>query len=233
MVKAKYSELIAELRGSSGGAVFSANKSGPYIKTKVVPLYSNTPAQQQRRNIITNLSPSFNELTIEQKAAWKQFGIDNPKPDIFGIPRPQSAQNAYISINTPILYAGQPKLPDPPLDTTTSQVTYSAIEAKLDITTNKPQIYIVGADDVFTNANQICNIYTTNNIPENRAVLDSDYSLAGVVGPSSATEFYLMISNTRFFWKIGTRVYIKLVTIDKRNGIPSTPIIITDVVDEK
>lgn len=57
--------------GSSGGTVFSRNRSGAYIRARSVPVNPNTGRQVSARNLTRNLSIAWQtELTQYQRDLW-------------------------------------------------------------------------------------------------------------------------------------------------------------------
>ena len=101
MVKVQYGIAITELRGSIGGATFSANHAGAYAKAKRTPRNKNTALQNIRRPIFGNLVYRFaNTLTPLQRTGWATYAADTPLLDAFGNTYHMSALNAYIKTNT-------------------------------------------------------------------------------------------------------------------------------------
>lgn len=63
------SALMTEARGSVGGATFSRNKSGLYIRAKAVPVNPQTSAQVAARNALANVVARWSQTVTEENRA--------------------------------------------------------------------------------------------------------------------------------------------------------------------
>ena len=63
MAKIKLSAIVSEMRGKLNGSVFSKNRGGAYIRTKVTPVNPQSLAQGLVRATLTNLSQAWRGLT--------------------------------------------------------------------------------------------------------------------------------------------------------------------------
>ena len=71
MASVKLGPAIADIRGSIGGTVFSRNKGGAYIKSRVVPVNPNSPRQDIVRSAMAFLTDYWaNTLTAANRTAW-------------------------------------------------------------------------------------------------------------------------------------------------------------------
>lgn len=70
MANIKFGNGWADARGKVGGAVYSRNRSGAYVRTYVKPTNPRTPAQVTARNRFSFVSSSYRELTDQERAAW-------------------------------------------------------------------------------------------------------------------------------------------------------------------
>lgn len=99
MAKIKFGMMMTDARGKLGGQVFSKNRAGAYIRTKVTPSNPQTQAQMQSRSLLGTLSVGWNALTDEQRASWNGAVDSWAKTDVFGDIKKPSGKNLYVSLN--------------------------------------------------------------------------------------------------------------------------------------
>jgi hypothetical protein len=84
---------VSGLRGKYGGMIFSANKSGPYIRQWVKPVAKRTVAQVSKRARMAMISHAWSVLDQGQIDAWDALALAPPEDD-------------YNSLNVLILLSG-------------------------------------------------------------------------------------------------------------------------------
>jgi hypothetical protein len=89
MAKITYSPLIADIRGSAGGATFAAWKGRGYVRSKVKPSNPNTTAQQTVRDSMARLSPQWRSLPANVKLT----------ADVYAGRDSKSGWNWFVSAN--------------------------------------------------------------------------------------------------------------------------------------
>lgn len=90
MAIATYLEF-GDIRGSIGGKVYSRNRYGPYIKSRVKPVNPNTDRQQASRlNFADSAVQWSSVLTPVQRTAWNLYGASVPVTNRLG-------QQIYLS----------------------------------------------------------------------------------------------------------------------------------------
>lgn len=114
MAKIKFGMMMTDARGKLGGQVFSKNRSGSYVRTKVTPVNPRTQYQQNSRAILGNLSSSWSGLTNSERNAWNSAVEDWQKTDVFGDLRKPTGKNLYTSLNKELLQSGQATINMPP-----------------------------------------------------------------------------------------------------------------------
>ena len=106
--------MMTDARGKLGGQVFSKNRAGAYVRTKVTPVNPRTAAQQLSRNILGALSASWSGLTEAQRRAWNGAVEDWQKTDVFGDLRKPTGKNLFTSLNKELVQSGQAQILTPP-----------------------------------------------------------------------------------------------------------------------
>ena len=114
MAKIKFGMMMTDARGKLGGQVFSKNRSGAYVRTKVTPVNPRTAAQQLSRSILGTLSASWSGLTEAQRRAWNSAVEDWQKTDVFGDLRKPTGKNLFTSLNKELIQSNQPQVLLPP-----------------------------------------------------------------------------------------------------------------------
>lgn len=99
------------LSGAMGGQVFSRNRYGAYMRSRVKPVNPKTVLQTAIRNSFSSLSNGFlNSLTAEQRTAWEQYAAAVPVRTKKGTMERITGQNMYVRCNQVRLNAGLAEL---------------------------------------------------------------------------------------------------------------------------
>lgn len=106
MAKIKFGMMMTDARGKLGGQVFSKNRAGAYIRTKVTPSNPQTHAQSQVRSNLGTLSASWNTLTALQIAGWNNAVNDWQSTDIFGDIKKPTGKNLFVKLGLNCLNNG-------------------------------------------------------------------------------------------------------------------------------
>lgn len=115
MAKIKYSALVSDMRNKLNGSVLSANRYGSYIRNKVTPVNPQSIYQQNARQILSNLSSGYRNLSKNNIAAWNGSGVNFPFTDIFGDVKHLSGQTLFVKLNSNLLKVGQSQIDTPPM----------------------------------------------------------------------------------------------------------------------
>lgn len=73
MARIKLGPVVTDIAGSIGGATIQRNKFGYSMRSKPLPLYSQTPSQYNVRSKIASLQYSWQSLTDSQRLQWNRF----------------------------------------------------------------------------------------------------------------------------------------------------------------
>lgn len=100
------SPVVAGASGSIGGATYSRNRFGQYIRNRAVPVNPSSSFQQVVRNALSQLVTRWTEtLTQAQRDAWDVYGQNVPVVNALGASINLTGQNWYIGNNIPRLQA--------------------------------------------------------------------------------------------------------------------------------
>ena len=114
MAKVKFSALISEMRNKLNGSVFSRNRGGAYLRTKVTPVNPSTSAQVAARSLLASFSQGWRGLTQAQRDAWNAAVSQWTTTDVFGDSITPSGNQLYIRLNINISIAGGSAITTPP-----------------------------------------------------------------------------------------------------------------------
>jgi hypothetical protein len=114
MAKVKFSALVSEMRNKLNGSVFSRNRGGAYLRTKVTPLNPQSIAQVLVRARFTGFSQAWRSLTDAQRDAWRSAVSNWATTDVFGDLINPTGATLYIRLNTNIQNAGGAVISLPP-----------------------------------------------------------------------------------------------------------------------
>ena len=112
MAKIKFGMMMTDASGKLGGQVFSKNRGGSYVRTKVTPVNPQTTAQMTIRGIFASISSAWSSLTESQRATFNGFVNDYARTDIFGDLRNPSGKNLFQRLNQNLSISGQSQITD-------------------------------------------------------------------------------------------------------------------------
>lgn len=140
MAKIKFGMMMTDARGKLGGQVFSKNRAGAYVRTKVTPVNPRTAAQQLSRSILGTLSASWSGLTEQQRRAWNAAVDDWQRTDIFGDLRKPTGKNLFTSLNKELIQSSQSQVALPPEKVVIPEVlidsaSISTLDGEIEVTT--------------------------------------------------------------------------------------------------
>ena len=99
MAKILTTAIVADIRNKLNGSVFSKNRYGSYVRTKVTPVNPQTVSQQNVRNQLATNSQAWRGLTESQRQGWISGAANFPFTDIFGNSKILSGQALYVKLN--------------------------------------------------------------------------------------------------------------------------------------
>jgi len=112
----KFGTLIVGARGQLGGAVLSANQSGPYAKIWTHPKNPRSISQSSVRSTLGGWGSKWRSLTQAQRDSWGAYASDPAQEQInsLGLPFFVSGFAWYVAINTNLVSASESTREDPP-----------------------------------------------------------------------------------------------------------------------
>ena len=93
------SPIISDASGSIGGATFSKNKGGLFIRAKIKGTNPQSDAQTAQRGQFSTISATWRTLTDDQRAAWEAATPYFPYQDKLGQTKNYSGAQLYSKLN--------------------------------------------------------------------------------------------------------------------------------------
>ncbi len=106
--------MVGQLSGKAGNTVASRNRSGSYMRTRVIPKLVRNIKTTAVRDIFTSQSQAFRDLTPAQVIGWDALGAQLIRKNSLGESFRMSGLQAYKSLNGRNAAMGNPILSDPP-----------------------------------------------------------------------------------------------------------------------
>ena len=106
--------MMTDARGKLGGQVFSKNKGGAYVRTKVTPANPQTSAQTTVRALFAAISAAWSALTAANIAAWNTAVDEWKSTDIFGDLLAPTGKELHQRLNNQLQTVGGSALTAPP-----------------------------------------------------------------------------------------------------------------------
>lgn len=106
MAKVLFTAIVADMRNKLNGSVFSKNRYGAYVRTKVTPVNPQTDAQQNVRNQFATASQAWRGLSEAQRQSFIDAAPAFPVFDIFGNSKILSGSALYNKLNLNLSAAG-------------------------------------------------------------------------------------------------------------------------------
>lgn len=110
MAKIKFGMMMTDASGKLGGQVFSKNRGGSYVRTKVTPTNPQTTAQMVVRGIFASISSAWSSLTEASRLSFNNLVGDYGTTDIFGDLHNPSGKALFQRLNQNLEISGQAQI---------------------------------------------------------------------------------------------------------------------------
>ena len=112
MAKIKIGAPLTGIRGTIGGIIYSANKSGPFARAWAMTSNPRTPKQTIERSFLSQMSEDWRSLSDGQRIAWATFAAlpAQELTDSLGEAYYASGWNWFVKCNVRLLRLGRAKI---------------------------------------------------------------------------------------------------------------------------
>lgn len=227
MAKIKFGMMMTDARNKLGGQVFSKNRGGAYIRTKVTPANAQTSFQTAVRSILTFLAQNFRALTANQILAWNNAVSDFSGTDIFGDVRNPSGINLYIRLNANLAKIGEAYITAPPLPTNVEALTGITLAAAAGAGTVS-----IGADQAAVGAGLKMYIEATPGLSPGKNFVKSEFRTIGYTGIAAVLPYAAGALYTAKFGAMtaGQKLFVRVRTVDTVTGLESLSQVVETII---
>ena len=229
----KMGALAQDVRGTLNGTVFSRNRGGAYVRSKVSPVQPLTDFNGMSRAIFGAISQRWsNTLTDAQRAGWEAFAAVHTFVNIFGDQIVLGGIAFYQAANRRIMQVGGDYVDTAPPGwdvadmgscVVAAHVTTGAL-ATFTVTIGRPLLYGEGLY-----------VFGTPPLLGARSVQKNDLRLVNtpVSGTFTSGENIHVEYAARFaplVWAAGDRFAVRVAVLNEDTGAISSPVLVNGVV---
>lgn len=129
MAKILTTAIVADIRNKLNGSVFSKNRYGGYVRTKVTPVNPQSTAQQNVRNRLSTNSQAWRGLSAADRQSWIDAAPSFPFTDIYGNIKILSGNALYVKFNNNLAQLGIAAISTAPTPVAIPQLQLGALSA--------------------------------------------------------------------------------------------------------
>jgi len=221
MAKILTTAIVADIRNKLNGSVFSKNRYGGYVRTKVTPVNPQTTAQQNARNRLSANSQAWRGLTEDQRQAWIAAAANFPFTDIFGNAKILSGQALYVKLNTNASLVGGTPISDPPLPQALSAIESLTVTAA----DGTPAVSIAYSIPTAT-LNEKLAIFVTPMITPGRNFVKNEFRFLTSIAATATSPFNALSDYTALFGApvADQKLFVRALIINSITGQAGTPL---------
>lgn len=226
-MKAKFGSMLVDGRGKLGGHVYSKNRGGSYVRTKVSPVNPQTTAQAQARASLTARSQTWRTLTVNQRASWNSAVSNFTGTDVFGDVKTPSGLNLYNRLNLNLQKVGATLLTLPPVPTASP-----VIDSVSFIADESAQTVIITFAPTPVPADTTYYIEMTSQMSAGRYFAKSEFRFIQNLPATTATGAALTVAYLAKFGALvaGQKIFMRIRAVDELTGLESQPLVVSAIV---
>lgn len=215
------SQLVTQASGSIGGATFSRNAGGMYIRARAVPTNPNTPGQAQVRGLLADLANRWNNtLSGAQREAWKVYSDQVPLVNSLGEAVKVGPLPMYIRSNVSRLQVGLSRIDAAPTTFNTGDFTPPTIGA-IDASAGTLSLGFTNTDEWAAEAGSSLLVYISRPQNESIGYFKGPYQYAGRVNGNATPPTSPASITLPFAVTAGNKVFVQ-ARVSRTDGRLST-----------
>ena len=190
--------IVADIRNKLNGSVFSKNRYGAYVRTKVTPINPRSAAQVAQRSSFSANAQAWRGLTEAQRLSWAAAAPNFPVTDIFGNPKILSPSALYSKLNGNLATIGVAAIASAP--------ALIAVPSATDLSTsadNSTGVVNIGFEPDPVPANFKLVVRCTGNIGTGQSFVKNKFRIIAVLPAATASPALI---STGFADKFGVPV---------------------------
>lgn len=220
MAKILFSGIAGvDMRNKLNGSVFSKNRGGAYVRTKVTPVNPQTTAQQNARNRLSTNSQAWRGLTEAQRQSWIDAAPNFPVTDIYGNAKILSGLQLYVKLNNNLALIGEAAIATAPSPVAIPQLELTSVTADDSANT----VIIAGTTPVPADFAMV--VMATPNVTPGKSFVKNLFRFVDALAAAATSPFDVSAAYTALFGDpvTGNKVFVKcfyISTITGQAGIP-------------
>lgn len=207
------------MRNKLNGSVFSKNRYGGYVRTKVTPVNPQTDAQQAARNRLSTNSQAWRGLTEDQRQGWIDAAVNFPFTDIYGNTKTLSGQALYVKLNNNLNLITNPSVADAP-----SPVAIPAIDSiALTAAAGTPALSLAYSPSPVP-ANFIMVVFATGNVTPGKMFVKNLFRYIGNYSSTTPQDLLADYSAVHGNPVEAQKIFVKVFLISAITGQAGIPL---------
>lgn len=228
MAVIKTTAIIADIRNKLGGTVFSKNRAGQYMRTKVTPSNPQSLNQTLVRAHMAENSAYWRSLTNDQRNGWNNLAEVVSATNIFGDAIKLTGMQLFCKLNNNLTNAGVAKITTAPAAPSPAN-SLTALELAM---AEGPTATITFAPTPVPAAHKLV-IFATPGQSASRLFYKNKLCrivniAAATASPYDATAAY---SNRYPDPAVGQLVGMSAMLVNTTTGFASTPVSVSTIVE--
>jgi hypothetical protein len=215
-MKVKFGAVVTEGSGKLGGHVFTKNRAGASMRTKVTPSNPRTSFQANVRSRLVVNSQAWAGLTDSQRQQWNSAAPNFAKSNIFGDKVNPSGFNLYQKLNNNLLAIGQPVINVPP-----SPVSVGAMSVMSATAVNATGVVTVTFSPAIP-VDTTMKIFATPSENAGKSFVKNKFRLIGVLTSADVSPKVITSVYAAKFGAVGAtgkKIYIRAVGVSETTGV--------------
>jgi hypothetical protein len=223
MALIKMGALAQDVRGSLNGSVFSRNRGGAYVRSKVSPVQPISKWSGLVRCIFAAISRQWSStLTDAYRANWEAFSAVHPIANVFGDSVILSGVACYLKVNAYLRMCGCAYLSDVPA---TFVVADIGVPTVVGTAAGGHIALAVSVGRALTGDEGIM-VYCTAPLVGSRAPQQGDYKMLNLVGfdtylNGTAIGGVVEVRIPNISWTVGDKIGLYVAVLNKVTGATS------------
>lgn len=219
MAKILTTAIVADIRNKLNGSVFSKNRYGGYVRTKVTPVNPQSSAQQNVRNRLSTNSQAWRGLTEVQRQSWIDAAPNFPFTDIFGNSKILSGSALYVKFNNNLNQIGEAAIATAPSPVAIPALAISGVVADDSANT----VIITATTPVPADFAMV--VFATPNVTPGKSFVKNQFRFVQAFAAAAAGPFDISAAYVALFGDpvVDQKVFVQafyVSTISGQAGIP-------------
>lgn len=222
------SQIYAKASGSVGGATYSRNRFGSYVRAKSMPVDPSSVHQNAVRNAMRTLSNRWVEvLTDANRNAWESYAANVPWKNKLGETVYLTGLNHFLRSNSLRIQAGLAVVDSGPIQQTLADL--SPVEFTLDTTDQKASIVFENDDTWSSETGGALLVFLSPPVNPSINFFKGPFRFAkAILGDTTTAPTSPTVIDLPFHTEAGQKVFGRFVSL-RADGRASTPFRVADV----